>query len=232
MAANTSLTWKLSGTGISTGDVVGGSLQGTVSVGSDGMASFSITLASDTLTEGAETLVANLFSNAASTTVLASGSITVNDTSTKPVTTTDQILWGTTRSDTITGGNGNDRISGVLASGTTAAAMSRGQIDVLTGGLGADVFVLGDSRGVFYDDLRSGNLGTDDYARITDFIAGEDKLQLRNFKYLSTVSSGNLSLYWDRNGNGKLDTGGRNRDELIAILEGFSSLSGSDILFV
>jgi hypothetical protein len=150
----------------------------------------------------------------------------------EPEPITDQILWGTTGSDTITGGNGNDRISGVLASGTTAAAMGRGQIDVLTGGPGDDVFVLGDSRGVFYDDRSRGKLGTADYARIKDFIAGEDKLQLRNATYFSTVSSGDLSLYWDRNGNGKLDTGGRNRDEQIAILEGVSNLSGSDTLFV
>lgn len=150
----------------------------------------------------------------------------------EPEPSTDQILWGTTGNDTITGGNGNDRLSGVLASGTKANAMGARQIDVLTGGAGADVFVLGDSRGVFYDDRRSRNLGTADYARIKDFTAGEDKLQLRNANYLFTVSSGNLSLYWDLNGNGNLDTGGRNRDELIALLEGVSNLSGSDILFV
>lgn len=149
-----------------------------------------------------------------------------------PEPISDQILWGTTGNDTITGGNGNDRISGVLASGTTASAMGAGQIDVLTGSGGADVFVLGDSRGVFYDDRSSGNLGAADYARIKDFTTGEDKLQLRNANYLATVSSGNLSLYWDRNGNGKLDTGGRNRDELIALLEGVSNLSGSDIFLV
>jgi Ca2+-binding RTX toxin-like protein len=149
-----------------------------------------------------------------------------------PEPISDQILWGTTGNDTITGGNGNDRISGVVASGTTASAMGAGQIDVLTGSGGADVFVLGDSRGVFYDDRSSGNLGTADYARIKDFTKGEDKLQLRNANYIATVSSGNLSLYWDRNGNGKLDTGGRNRDELIALLEGVSSISGSDILLV
>jgi Ca2+-binding RTX toxin-like protein len=149
----------------------------------------------------------------------------------EPEPAIDQILWGTTGSDVITGGTGNDRLSGVLASGTTASAMGAGQIDVLTGSGGADVFVLGDSRGVFYDDRSSGNLGTADYARIKDFTTGEDKLQLRNANYLATVSSGNLSLYWDRNGNGKLDTGGRNRDELIALLEGVSSISNSDILF-
>jgi subtilisin family serine protease len=149
-----------------------------------------------------------------------------------PEPSTDLILWGTTGNDAITGGSGNDRLSGVLATGTTAAAMGAGQIDVLTGGAGADIFVLGDSRGVFYDDRQNNNLGTEDYALIKDFRSGEDKLQLRESSYLFTVSSNNLSLYWDRNGNGKLDTGGRNRDELIAVLEGVSGLSSGDILWV
>jgi Ca2+-binding RTX toxin-like protein len=149
----------------------------------------------------------------------------------EPEPSTDQILWGTTGSDVITGGNGNDRLSGVLAAGTTAAAMGAGQIDVLTGGAGADIFVLGDSRGVFYDDRNSGNLGTADYARIKDFTPGTDQLQLRSGSYLQTVSNGNLSLYWDRNGNGKLDSGGRNRDELIALLEGVSTLNNADIIW-
>jgi subtilisin family serine protease len=149
-----------------------------------------------------------------------------------PEPITDLILWGTTGSDVITGGNGNDSITGVLASGTTAAAMGAGQIDVLTGGAGADLFVLGDSRGVFYDDRRNDNLGTTDYALIKDLTPGVDKLQLRDSSYLYSVSSGNLSLYWDRNGNGKLDTSGRNRDELIAVLEGVTSLNSSDILWV
>lgn len=149
----------------------------------------------------------------------------------EPEPSTDQILWGTTGSDVITGGNGNDRLSGVLAAGTTAAAMGAGQIDVLTGGAGADIFVLGDSRGVFYDDRNSGNLGTADHARIKDFTPGTDQLQLRSGSYLQTVSNGNLSLYWDRNGNGKLDSGGRNRDELIALLEGVSTLNNADIIW-
>jgi subtilisin family serine protease len=149
----------------------------------------------------------------------------------EPEPSSDQILWGTTGNDIITGGTGNDRLSGVLASGTTASAMGAGQIDVLTGGAGADIFVLGDSRGVFYDDRRNDNLGTSDYALIKDFKSGEDKLELRENSYLFTVSNNNLSLYWDRNGNGKLDTGGRNRDELIAVLEGVSGLSGGDILW-
>jgi len=156
---------------------------------------------------------------------------TPTDPQPDPESSSDLILWGTTGSDVITGGSGNDRLSGVLASGTTAAAMGAGQIDVLTGGAGADIFVLGDSRGVFYDDRRNDNLGTADYALIKDFRTGEDKLQLRESSYLFTVSNSNLSLYWDRNGNGKLDTGGRNRDELIAVLEGITGLGGGDILW-
>ncbi len=156
---------------------------------------------------------------------------TDSPTTEEPTASNDQVLWGTTGNDVITGGSGNDRLSGVLATGTSAAAMGAGQIDTLTGGAGADIFVLGDSRGVFYDDRKNGNLGTADYALIKDFQAGEDKLQLRESSYLYTVSSGNLSLYWDRNGNGKLDTGGRNRDELIAVLEGVSGLGSGDIIW-
>jgi subtilisin family serine protease len=156
---------------------------------------------------------------------------TDSPTTEEPIASGDQILWGTTGSDVITGGSGNDRLSGVLASGTSAAAMGAGQVDVLTGGAGADIFVLGDSRGVFYDDRRNDNLGAADYALIKDFRSGEDQLQLRESNYLFTLSSNNLSLYWDRNGNGKLDTGGRNRDELIAVLEGVAGLSGGDILW-
>ena len=153
------------------------------------------------------------------------------ETEPEPEPVSNQILWGTTASDTITGGAGNDRISGVLASGTTATAMGSGQIDVLTGGAGADIFVLGDSRGIFYDDRKNGDLGTRDYARITDFTPGIDKLQLRNGNYLATTSNGNLSLYWDRNNNGRLDTSGNNRDELIAILEGVTGIASSDIIW-
>jgi serralysin len=110
--------------------------------------------------------------------------------------------------------------------------MGTQQIDVLTGANGSDVFLLGDARGVFYDDRKTGSLGTADYALIKDFIAGTDKLQLRNLSYLFTVSTGGLSLYWDRNGNGLLESGGRNRDELIAVLEGATGLSSSDLVVV
>lgn len=151
----------------------------------------------------------------------------------EPEPITGEILWGTAASDVITGGDGDDRLSGVLSTGTTATAMGAGQVDSLTGGLGADVFMLGDnSRGVFYDDRINRNLGTLDYATITDFTTGQDKLELRNGSYFTSSSNGNLSLYWDRNSNNRFDTSGRNRDEMIAILEGVTSIGSSDILWV
>ena len=126
-------------------------------------------------------------------------------------------------------GDGNDRLAGVPASGSTAVTLGRGQIDVLTGGLGADTFVLGDARGVFYDDRTNNNLGSADYARITDFRSGEDKLQLRNANYFTTLSKGVTSIYWDRNANNRFDTAGNNRDELIAMIT--VSITSTDIVW-
>jgi Ca2+-binding RTX toxin-like protein len=141
------------------------------------------------------------------------------------------VAWGSTASDTINGGSGDDRLAGVMATGTTAAAMGAGQIDRLTGLEGADVFVLGDSRGVFYNDRIAGTLGSGDYAMIRDFRSGVDKLQLAaGYSYFYTVSSNNVSLYWDVNNNGRLTSSGSNRDELIAVLSGITSLSGNDLV--
>lgn len=234
VAAGTPLYWQISGAGIGTDDFAGlSSLQGSVSTDGTGTAQVTLSLLADATTEGLETLTFELFSDAERSNRVGLVSAAVEDSSTDPSgSDPDQVLWGTTGRDTITGGSGNDSLSGVLASGATATAMGAGQIDVLTGAAGTDVFVLGDSRGVFYDDRNSRNLGSSDYALIKDFTAGTDKLQLRNGSYLFTVSSGNLSLYLDRNGNGSLNTSGNNRDELIAVLEGVSSLSGSDITFV
>ena len=144
--------------------------------------------------------------------------------------TPGQVRWGTTGSDSITGTSGNDRLSGVLASGTTAKAMGANQVDVLTGGAGADVFVLGDKRGVFYDNRINGNPGLGDYARLQDFQSGVDKLQLASGRYLTSTSQGNTSLYWDRNGNGRLNLSGSNQDELVAILTN-ATLSGADVIW-
>ncbi|MEB3333189.1 MAG: S8 family serine peptidase [Synechococcaceae cyanobacterium] len=104
-------------------------------------------------------------------------------------------LWGTTASDTLSGGANNDRITGVAASGSQGAALGRGQIDKLTGKAGADVFLLADGRGSFYNDGSSTNQGATDYAWIQDFGAG-DKLQLRSgVQYLYVNTDNSTAIY-------------------------------------
>jgi hypothetical protein len=143
------------------------------------------------------------------------------------------LLWGTTANDGITGSSGPDRLAGVSATGTTATAMGANQVDTLTGLAGSDVFLLGDARGVFYDDRANNTLGTADYAMIKDFIPGVDKLQVRaGLAYLYTLSTSGLSLYWDRNNDSRLTNSGRSQDELIAVLQGVTTLSGSDLIGV
>jgi hypothetical protein len=230
VAAGTPLYWRLSGIGISTGDFVGlSSLQGSVSVGATGTGVIQTTVAADGVTEGNESLLYDVFSDAGLTARVAGATVLLNDTSTAAGLT----LWGTTGNDVLTGSGGPDRLAGVSASGTTSTAMGAKQVDTLTGLGGADVFLLGDSRGVFYDDRSNNTLGTADYALIKDFTASVDKLQVRSgTAYLTTSSSSGLSLYWDRNKDGRLTTSGKSLDELIAVVQGVTALTSSDLIGV
>jgi uncharacterized protein (UPF0548 family) len=72
LPSGTSLPYTLSGTGITTGDVVGGALSGTVTVGAYGQVSVPVGIVADNLTEGPETLVF--------TTRGLSASVVINDT--------------------------------------------------------------------------------------------------------------------------------------------------------
>ena len=228
IAAGTVLSLRFSGGGISAGDFASASLTASISIDASGRGSFSTTVLADNLIEGNESLLVSLFQTNAPDQPVAQASINLIDSPLPPAA--DRVLWGTTGSDIITGSTGNDRISGVLAHGTSAKAMGASQIDVLTGGSGADVFVLGDKRGLFYNDRINGNLGIGDYARIRDFTSGVDKIQLFSASYLTSASQGNTSLYWDRNSNGKLNLTGSNQDELIAIFTN-SSPTSADVVW-
>lgn len=129
-------------------------------------------------------------------------------------------FYGTTGNDSIQGAAGADRISGVPKSG---AGAGKGSVDVLTGLGGADVFVLGTTKAVYYNDGNKSLSGTADFAWITDFSVSErDKLEVKAGKYLfSALSVGNFSgagLYLDTNNSGAWDA----KDELIGFLVGVS----------
>jgi Ca2+-binding RTX toxin-like protein len=123
----------------------------------------------------------------------------------------DNFLYGAAGSDSLSGGSGNDLLQGALSSSTGG----RGEIDTLTGGDGADIFVLGYSSGALYNDGVAGSAGTSDFVLITDFAAGTDSLKLYGSaaQYsLANVTVGSVTgagLYYE--------TGAT--DELIAIIQ-------------
>ena len=103
--------------------------------------------------------------------------------------------------DTLWGDAGNDYLDG-FGGGLK-------EIDYLTGGLGADTFVIGDSMGVDYQS--GGTADTEDlsFAIIRDFSAEEDLIQ----------AAGNASdyelVFEEFSGNDSLDTGIYLGDDLI-----------------
>jgi hypothetical protein len=130
-------------------------------------------------------------------------------------------LFGGTGSDHLFGGNGRDTLTG-----STSNAV--GEIDILTGGLDGDLFVLGDVTTVFYDDRKTATAGRSDYALITDFNKGnsfgiEDVIQLNGTRedYVLAASPTGLpsgtAIYRDK------PTG--KPDELIGIVQGSTNLS-------
>lgn len=96
----------------------------------------------------------------------------------------DDFLSGGTGNDQLVGGDGNDRLTGYGGSWT--------EKDTLTGGAGADTFVLGDypfnsaNGQVYYTDrpiaatlILGGGFSWPSYATITDFSAAEgDRIQV------------------------------------------------------
>lgn len=232
LATGSKLYYALSGTGITIADFTAGSLTGEGTIDSTGKFTFSHTFKNDLLTENTETLSIKLYSDSSRTLQVGStATVSIADTS-KASTPLNLVLWGSTSNDKILGGDGNDIITGAVKRGATAIRLGKGQIDTLTGGAGKDVFVLGDSRGVFYNDNLVANSGSSDYALITDFSLIDDKLQLLSGSYLTTVSGGNLSLYWDRNKNGRLNLSGNNQDEMIALINGVTTLSRSNVNWI
>jgi Ca2+-binding RTX toxin-like protein len=122
----------------------------------------------------------------------------------------DDYLQGGSGSDTLYGGAGNDTLDG-----------EDGGIELLTGGEGADRFILGDSTKVYYDDglvppiLK--NIGlANSYAFISDLNPLEDKIQLLGTpdNYILDFFTGSLRYFKKINTFEFL-----NRTEIIAIFE-------------
>jgi subtilisin family serine protease len=133
-------------------------------------------------------------------------------------TPTTPDLFGSAAGDTVRGTAASERVHGVDSTGANPGSGVR---DTLYGGGGADVFVLADSRGLFYDDGLATNGGASDRAAIMDFDA-DDKIQLAgsfdDYVFFKNTIGGvyGTTIYRDDNGDGRL--GGT--DEMIAHVSG------------
>jgi Ca2+-binding RTX toxin-like protein len=104
---------------------------------------------------------------------------------------TPDILVGGFGSDILVGSGGNNRLTGVDIIG-----INRGfaEVDSLTGNGGNDVFVLGDTNAIYYNDgyMRASG-AIEGFAKITDFNSG-DKIELKgtssNYSLISYSSNG------------------------------------------
>jgi len=133
-------------------------------------------------------------------------------------------LWGRGGRDTLIGGARGDTLSGADDAGAGV-----GEVDQLTGGGGKDRFILGTAVDRYYDNQNAESAGLRDYALITDFTVGEDRLQLKGSAakyYLGAQDVSGVSgvgVYFDSDGSGGPDADGN--DELIAILQSASPAS-------
>ena len=166
VAPATKVHWSLSGAGVTGSDFTDGVVTGTSTLGSDGRASFTKTIAADGGVEGDEGLEIKFFSDSSRSQQLGSTLVvTLKEPSVGTITDGPDIITGSAAAETITG----------VPVGSTLRG--RGTVDKLTGGAGNDLFVLGDLLGVFYDDGNADAQSTLDLGWITDFASG-DKIAL------------------------------------------------------
>jgi Ca2+-binding RTX toxin-like protein len=137
-------------------------------------------------------------------------------------------LWGGKGNDTLFGGSGNDLVSGdigddlLIGVDVAQGNPGRGEIDTLIGAEGKDKFVLGDANNVYYDRGNNDG-GNSDYALIKDFNSKDDVILVHGSPsdYQITAVSNGMGIFWKKPGN---------NNELIAIVEGASSLSLKSVL--
>ncbi|MCC5614834.1 pre-peptidase C-terminal domain-containing protein [Nostoc sp. CHAB 5836] len=136
--------------------------------------------------------------------------------------------------DSLQGGPGNDQLNAgpgddILIGAWPGSPLppGLGETDNLTGGAGADKFILGNAVNVFYDDNNSTNPGFVDLATITDFNSTQDRIELKGppQDYRLEVLANNTRIF--------LDKPGAEQDEIIGVVQGRNNLrlDSDDFLF-
>jgi len=137
----------------------------------------------------------------------------------------NDLLFGGLGNDTVVGGAGFDTLSGVRRSADPGLGL--GEQDRLIGGADADLFLLGDGIGVYYSDNNPATSGFGDFAIISDFSVGIDRIQLNGLSTnyaIGTATGGGFTgagIFRDDDGIAGLSA----NDELIGILSGISPAS-------
>jgi Ca2+-binding RTX toxin-like protein len=90
-------------------------------------------------------------------------------------TQNNDVITGNRGNNSLNGGAGDDIITGTVRQG---ALPNSNEIDILTGGSGNDTFVLASGSTLFYNGG-----GFNDFARITDFAFGADRIDLGEGNY-------------------------------------------------
>ncbi|HEY9692686.1 MAG TPA: hypothetical protein V6D15_10795 [Oculatellaceae cyanobacterium] len=138
--------------------------------------------------------------------------------------TGDDTLLGGIDNDTLSGSVGNDSLDGGDGDDILVGSnLTPGQLDILTGGTGKDLFVLANDIAAFYDDGDVASGGTADYALIKDFVTGTDTIRLTGAasNYLLNATTGDLPA-----GTGiYVDKPGSEPDELLGIVENVTGLT-------
>ncbi|MEH2082822.1 MAG: calcium-binding protein [Nostoc sp.] len=126
-------------------------------------------------------------------------------------------LQGGPGNEILNGGSGNDILIGTFPGSPLPPGL--GETDTLTGGIGADRFILGDAVNIFYDDNNSVNPGFGDYATITDFDSSQDRIELKGSlqDYRLQVVGSNTRIFSDKPGT--------EPDEFIGIVQGVVGLT-------
>jgi Ca2+-binding RTX toxin-like protein len=134
-------------------------------------------------------------------------------------------LYGGDEGDTLIGGLGNDELidgpgnDSLIGVDPTLVNPGVGEVDLLQGKAGSDIFVLGDADGAYYDDGNDATQGLEDYAWIGDFQVNEsDRIQLHGD--IGDYSLGSsperlpkgTAIFLNQDGHG----------ELIGIIEGIN----------
>jgi Ca2+-binding RTX toxin-like protein len=116
------------------------------------------------------------------------------------------VITGDRKSNKIDGGGGDD-----ILAGTVGTFVRSNEVDTLTGGTGNDTFILGSGDTLFYSSNKNA-----DFAKITDFGNGADRIFLANGDY---ATNDGVTRLFAIKADGTLD--------LIAKIEYFGSESFS-----